>query len=116
MRIDLFIVLLQSKHDFNTKKNLNQIKLYDAKELIDEHSRDNHNLAVTRKPYLFWSSKESKESQETNSWAIHLITITPIQEENPRNNYNNFKYSSSTIKTRVTTNASNFIKSLLKLI
>ena len=52
MRIDLFIVLLQSKHDFNTKKNLNQIKLYDAKELIDEHSRDNHNLAVTRKPYL----------------------------------------------------------------
>ena len=78
MRIDLFIVLLQSKLGFNTKKNLNQIKLYDAKGLIDGHSKDNHNLAVTRKPYLFWSSKESKESQETNSWAIHLITITLI--------------------------------------
>ena len=46
--------------------------LNDAKVLIDEHSRDNHKLAVTGKPSLFWSSKESKESpkKQTSGQSI----------------------------------------------
>ena len=46
--------------------------LNDAKVLIDEHSRDNHKLAITGKPCLFWSPKESKESpkKQTSGQSI----------------------------------------------
>lgn len=56
--------------------------LNDAKLLIDEHNNDDHNLAITGKPILFWKREKSTSSNPhqsivNNSSSTSLNTTQP---------------------------------------